>query len=72
MATLRELRAQRHLTQAQLAAAADVSPSTIYHIDAAKVLPRPAIVRRLARALDVELEAIDLEVAGQDREVALG
>ena len=53
MTTLRQLRKQQHLTQEQLAAAADVSSSTIYHIEAGKVRPRPSIVRRLARALSV-------------------
>ena len=62
MATLRELRAQRHLTQGQLAAVADVSLSTIYHIEANKVLPRPAIVRRLARALEVRQDEIEFDV----------
>ncbi len=51
VATLRELRVRHHLTQEQLAVAADVSPSTVYHIEAGKVQPRPSIVRRLARAL---------------------
>lgn len=53
MATLRQLRKQQDLTQEQLAVAADVSSSTIYHIEAGKVRPRPSIVRRLARALSV-------------------
>ncbi len=53
VATLRELRVRHHLTQEQLAVAADVSPSTVYHIEAGKVQPRPSIVRRLARALAV-------------------
>ena len=59
MPTLRYLRAQRHLTQEQLATAADVSPSTVYHIEAGKVQPRPSIVRRLARALSVAPNEID-------------
>ncbi len=60
MATLRYLRLQRHLTQEQLASAADVSPSTVYHIEAGKVRPRPSIVRRLARALAVMPEEIEV------------
>ncbi len=51
VSTLRRLRAERHLTQEQLAVAAEVSTSTVYHIEAGKVRPRPAIVRRLARVL---------------------
>ncbi len=67
MATLRELRMQHHLTQEQLAGVAEVSPSTVYHIEAGKVRPRPSIVRRLARALQVEPQAIDLEPATSER-----
>ena len=60
MATLRQLREQHHLTQGQLAAAADVSPSTVYHIEAGKVRPRPSILRRLAQALVVSPSDIDV------------
>jgi len=59
VATLRHLRHQRQLTQEQLAHAADVSPSTVYHIEAGKVRPRPSIVRRLARVLAVVPSEID-------------
>jgi len=38
-----------------------VSTSTVYHIEASKVRPRPAIVRRLARALDVSPGDIDVD-----------
>lgn len=65
MATLRQLRQQLHLTQEQLAMAADVSASTVYHIEADKVQPRPSIVRRLARALGVTPDDIDLPLRGQ-------
>ncbi len=60
MATLRQLRKQQDLTQEQLAVAADVSSSTIYHIEAGKVRPRPSIVRRLAHALAVAPDEIDV------------
>lgn len=60
MATLRQLREQRCLTQEQLAVAAEVSTSTVYHIEAGKVRPRPAIVRRLARILEVAPSDIDV------------
>ncbi len=60
MATLRQLRKHHHLTQEQLAVAADVSPSTVYHIEAGKVRPRPSIVRRLAHALAVVPGEIDV------------
>jgi DNA-binding XRE family transcriptional regulator len=59
--TLRRLREERHLTQEQLAVAAEVSTSTVYHIEAGKVRPRTAIVRRLARVLRVEPHEIDLK-----------
>lgn len=65
MATLRQLRQQLQLTQEQLALAADVSASTVYHIEADKVQPRPSIVRRLARALGVTPDDIDLPLSGQ-------
>ncbi len=60
MATLRLLREQRYLTQEQLAVAAEVSASTVYHIEAGRGRPRTAILRRLARALGVDPEEIDL------------
>jgi transcriptional regulator with XRE-family HTH domain len=60
VATLRQLREQRHLTQEQLAVAAEVSTSTVYHIEAGRVRPRPAIVRRLARVLAVTPSDIDV------------
>ena len=69
MATLRQLRAQHHLTQEQLAAAAEVSSSTVYHIEAGKVRPRPSIVRRLARVLQVEPQMIDLVTLAPDQEI---
>lgn len=59
MPTLRQLRETHHLTQEQLAVAAEVSTSTVYHIEAGKVRPRTAIVRRLARALGVSPDEIE-------------
>lgn len=70
MATLRQLRQQQSLTQKQLATAADVSPSTVYHIEGGRVHPRPSILRRLARALGVDLT--DLTVEGPQRSVSVG
>jgi transcriptional regulator with XRE-family HTH domain len=58
--TLRRLREERHLTQEQLAVAAEVSTSTVYHIEAGKVRPRPAILRRLARVLVVDPGVIEI------------
>lgn len=62
MPTLRQLREQRYLTQEQLAVAAEVSASTVYHIEAGKVRPRTSIVRRLARALEVSPDEIVIDV----------
>ena len=59
MPILRVLREQQHLTQEQLARAADVSPSTVYHIEAGKVRPRPSIVRRLACAHQASPHELD-------------
>jgi len=72
MDTLRQLREQRQLTQEQLAVAAEVSTSTVYHIEAGKVQPRPSIVRRIARALGVSPEEIDLSRASQVSQGAPG
>ena len=60
MPTLRRLREERHLTQEQLAVAAEVSTSTVYHIEAGKVRPRPAILRRLARVHVVDPGEIEI------------
>jgi transcriptional regulator with XRE-family HTH domain len=54
MASLRTLRESRHLTQEQLAAAAEVSSSTVHNTETGRTRPRPAILRRLARALGVD------------------
>ena len=62
VSTLRRLREERHLTQEQLAVAAEVSTSTVYHIEAGKVRPRPAIVRRLARVLQVSPSEIEGDI----------
>jgi transcriptional regulator with XRE-family HTH domain len=62
VSALRRLREERHLTQEQLAVAAEVSTSTVYHIEAGKVRPRPAIVRRLARVLHVSPDEIEREM----------
>jgi transcriptional regulator with XRE-family HTH domain len=40
--------------------AAEVSTSTVYHIEAGKVRPRPAILRRLARVLVVDPGVIEI------------
>ena len=60
MSTLRRLREQRHLTQEQLAVAAEVSTSTVYHAESGRVRPRTAILRRIARALEVDPGEIEI------------
>lgn len=62
MLTLRALREQRLLTQEQLAVAAEVSTSTVYNAEAGRVHPRPSIIRRLARALEVAPGEIEFSV----------
>lgn len=63
MPTLRALREQRYLTQEQLAAAAEVSASTVHNAEVGRTRPRPAIVRRLARVLSVQPGEIDFRIA---------
>ncbi len=60
MATLRQLRNQRHLTQEQLAVTANVSTSTVYRIAAGKVSPTAAVMQRLAQVLGVSPVEIEL------------
>ena len=54
MPTLRALRLERYLTQEQLAVAAEVSATTVHNIETGRRRPRPAILRRLARVLNVD------------------
>lgn len=68
---VRELRRQAELTQAALAARADLSPETIARIESAGHDPRWGDIRRIAQALDISLEALS-ELAEQhelEREV---
>ena len=51
---LRRLRAQRYLSQAELAAKAGISRTTIARIEAGEIVPYPRTVRKLAEALEVE------------------
>ncbi len=67
MPTLRALRVERLLTQEQLAAAAEVSTSTVYNAEAGKVHPRPSIVRRMARALGVAPTDIEFSAGTSPR-----
>ena len=51
---LRELREQALLSQRELAARAGVSTKTIVDIEAGRIRPHPATLRKLAHGLDIE------------------
>jgi transcriptional regulator with XRE-family HTH domain len=51
---LRQLRAERSLSQAALARAAGVSLWTVFQLENKPITPRPSTVRKLAAALDIE------------------
>ncbi len=51
---VRRLRAQRYLSQAELATAAGISRTTIARIELGEIVPYPRTVRKLAEALGVE------------------
>jgi transcriptional regulator with XRE-family HTH domain len=64
MPTLRDLRRQRCLTQEPLAAAVEVSASTVYSAEAGGFQRRSAIVRRLAQVLGVSPTEIVAQAVG--------
>ncbi len=51
---LRELRDERFLSQRELAKASDLSPTTIFKLEANQVEPHPRTIRKLAQALDID------------------
>ena len=55
---LRELREDRLLSQRELARRAGVSNKTIVDIEAGRIRPHPATLRKLAEALGVEPPAL--------------
>jgi transcriptional regulator with XRE-family HTH domain len=55
---IREARENKVLSQVDLAEASGVSRTTIIEIEQGKVTPRPATVRRLAKALGVPPEEL--------------
>jgi transcriptional regulator with XRE-family HTH domain len=59
MPSLREVRAARLLSMRELAALAQVAPSTIYLIEKGRTVPRLSMVRRLAAALEVDPLTVD-------------
>jgi transcriptional regulator with XRE-family HTH domain len=59
VASLRVVRTERLLTIRGLAQRAGVVPSTVYHIEAGRSVPRLSVVRRLAAALEIDPAAVD-------------
>ena len=55
---LREARARRNLTQAELATLADVSRKTINTVENGVFIPSTVLALRLARALGTSVEAL--------------
>ncbi len=55
---LRRWRAELVLSVRELARLADVAPATVYLIEAGKMTPQPAVMRRIAAALGVEARQV--------------
>jgi transcriptional regulator with XRE-family HTH domain len=55
MERIKELRAEKGLTQVRLAVAADMNPATLNRIEQGKANPNLKTLKRLATALDVEV-----------------
>jgi transcriptional regulator with XRE-family HTH domain len=55
MERIKELRAEKGLTQVRLAVAADMNPATLNRIEQGKANPNLKTLERLAEALDVEV-----------------
>jgi transcriptional regulator with XRE-family HTH domain len=51
---LRNLRDERYLSQRELADKANVSPATVFKLEANRSEPHPRTIRKLAKALGVE------------------
>src|SRR5215217_2636056 len=70
METLRRLRTEKGLSQARLAARAELDPSTVNQIERGAREASPATLRKLAEALDVRLaELLEDERHAGDTEV---
>jgi transcriptional regulator with XRE-family HTH domain len=61
---LRVLRVRMALTQAELAQRAGINPATVARLEQSQAAPRPTTIRKLARALGVELSALTVGEAG--------
>ena len=66
MRTIREFREERGWSQAELAARAKVSPSTVYNWEAGRFEPKATQLRRVAQALGVSMDDIELDPAGKE------
>ncbi len=55
---LRAWRAEHLLSIRELARTAGVAPSTVYLIEAGRTTPRPAVMRRIAAALEVDAHRV--------------
>jgi transcriptional regulator with XRE-family HTH domain len=51
---LKTLREEKYLSQRELGKAADVSPTTIFKLEANQAEPQPRTIRKLAKALGVD------------------
>lgn len=59
MKTIRELRVETGLTQAQLAAALDCTPSTVYNWERGRNEPKASQLKAMAILFDVSMDEID-------------
>ena len=59
MATLRELRERRFISQADLSAKTGIAESTINRLERGRQKPRLVTIRKLAKALGVEPGDVD-------------
>jgi transcriptional regulator with XRE-family HTH domain len=51
---LKVLREEKYLSQRELAKAANMSPTTVFKLEANQAEPQPRTIRRLAEALGVD------------------
>jgi transcriptional regulator with XRE-family HTH domain len=63
MKHLKQIRLYRNMTQQELAAAADLTQSTLSRLENGRRRPRPKTLRRLAEVLGVTPEELDPQVA---------
>lgn len=72
MKYLKGTRLYRNMTQQELAAASDLTQSTLSRLENGRRRPRPKTLQRLAEALDVTPEELDLELAADYRPRPVG